>query len=123
MFDPPIVVLLAGIFIGLASGKAFEATLKQSVQEWNRSRSTRILSQLRGSQLQVPYLGICLGIWLFLSAGLWTYGFPARLSIAIALGLTVATAILVWYQLGKLLTILGTGGSQALDLDALDAKK
>ncbi|MCH9055083.1 hypothetical protein L5220_04010 [Synechococcus sp. PCC 6716] len=123
MFDPPIVVLLAGIFIGLASGKAFEATLKQSVQEWNRSRSTRILSQLRGSRLQVPYLGICLGIWLFLSAGLWTYGFPARLSIAIALGLTVATAILVWYQLGKLLTILGTGGSQALDLDALDAKK
>ncbi|WP_227517435.1 hypothetical protein [Parathermosynechococcus lividus] len=58
-----------------------------------------------------------------MSAGLWTYGFPARLSIAIALGLTVATAILVWYQLGKLLTILGTGGSQALDLDALDAKK
>ncbi len=109
--------------MGLASGKAFEATLKQSVQEWNRSRSTRILSQLRGSQLQVPYLGICLGIWLFLSAGLWTYGFPAGLSMAIAFGLTVATAILVWYQLGKVLTILSTGGSQALDLDALEAKK
>ncbi len=123
VFDPPIVVLLAGIFIGLTSGKAFEATLKQSVQEWNRSRSTRILSQLRGSQLQLPYLGMSLGIWLFLSAGLGTYGFPAGLSMAIALALTIGTALLVWYQLGKLLTILGTGGSQALDLDALEAKK
>ncbi|MDR5638792.1 MULTISPECIES: hypothetical protein [unclassified Thermosynechococcus] len=123
MFDPPIVLLLAGIFMGLTSGKAFEATLKQSVQEWNRSRSTRVLSQLRGPQLQLPYLGISIGIWLFLMAGLWTYGFGAGLSMVIAFVLTIATALLVWYQLGKVLTILSTGGSRALDLDALEAKE
>ncbi|WP_298614003.1 hypothetical protein [uncultured Thermosynechococcus sp.] len=123
MFDPPIVLLLAGIFMGLTSGKAFEATLKQSVQEWNRSRSTRVLSQLRGSRLQLPYLGISIGIWLFLMAGLWTYGFSAAVSMVIAFVLTIATALLVWHQLGKVLTILSTGGSRALDLDALEAKE
>ncbi|URR36505.1 hypothetical protein NBE99_05045 [Thermosynechococcus sp. HN-54] len=123
MFDPPIVLLLAGIFMGLTSGKAFEATLKQSVQEWNRSRSTRVLSQLRGLQLQLPYLGISIGIWLFLMAGLWTYGFGAGMSMAIAFVLTLATALLVWYQLGKVLSILSTGGSRALDLDTLEVKE
>ncbi|HIK25188.1 MAG: hypothetical protein P3X23_006425 [Thermosynechococcus sp. Uc] len=123
MFDPPIVLLLAGIFMGLTSGKAFTATLQQSVQEWNRSRSTRVLSQLRGFQLQLPYLGISMGIWLFLMAGLWTYGFSAGVSMVIAFVLTIATALLVWYQLGKVLTILSTAGSRALDLDALEAKE
>nr|WP_277867980.1 hypothetical protein [Candidatus Synechococcus calcipolaris] len=123
MFDPPIVLLLAGLFIGLTCGRAFEATLKEKVQEWSRTKSTRVLSELRGPQLFIPYLGICAGIWLFLSSGLWTYGFPAQASGIISLGLTIATAVLIWTQLGKLLTILAKGGSQALDLDALEAKE
>lgn len=123
LFDPPIILLISGLFIGLTCGKAFEATLKEKVQEWSRTKSTRVLSQLRGPQLLIPYVGICLGIWLFLSSGLWTYGFPVKVSGIISLGLTLATAILIWTQLGKLLTILAKGGSQALDLDALEAKE
>lgn len=123
LFDPPIVLLLAGLFIGLTCGRAFEATLKEKVQEWSRTKSTRVLSQLRGPQLFIPYLGICLGIWLFLTSGLWTYGFSAQVSGILSLGLTIGTAILIWTQLGKLLTILAKGGSQALDLDALEAKE
>ncbi|MEW6491432.1 MAG: hypothetical protein AB1589_02615 [Cyanobacteriota bacterium] len=115
--EPPYFLLIFGLFAGITSGAAFEATLKQKVQEWNKNRSTRTLAQMKGFQLLTPFLGIVFGISLFLSAGLEIFGFPALLSYSIALPLTLFIGFLVWSQLGKLLLQLERGGSKALDLD------
>ena len=116
--DPPYVLLFAGLFAGIASGLAFQATLKQQVHEWAKNRSTRTLAQMKGMQLQLPFLGISVGICVFLASGLETFGFPAKISYAVSFPLTLFTSFLVWFQLSKLLVQLERGGSRAIDLDA-----
>jgi hypothetical protein len=116
--EPPYLLLVVGLLASLASGKAFEVTLKQSVQEWSKTHSTRILSSLQGLQLLVPFLGISGGICVFLASGLIIFGFPTSLSYILSAVLTIATSLLIWLQLGKLLLMLEQGGSQALDLDS-----
>ncbi|MBW4521161.1 MAG: hypothetical protein KME16_15865 [Scytolyngbya sp. HA4215-MV1] len=116
--EPPYFLLIAGLLTGIASGAAFEATLKQLVQEWHQNRSTRTLANLQGMQLLVPFLGIFGGVCVFLASGLEIFGFPTRLSYIISLPLTFLIAWLIWTQLGKILIQLERGGSQALDLDS-----
>lgn len=116
--DPPYFLLVAGMLAGLTSGLAFEATLKELVQEWARTRSSRLLANLQGVQVQLPFLGICIGVCVFLGSGLEIFGFPTWLSYAISVPLTIFMGLLVWFQLGKLLVQLDKGGSRALDLDS-----
>lgn len=116
--EPPYVLLVAGLFFSLTSGIAFEAVLKQSVQDWSKNRSTRTLANLQGMPLFLPFVGIAFGICLFLSSGMEIFGFTTQLSYAIALPLTVLIGWLIWSQLGKILLQLERGGSQALDLDS-----
>lgn len=118
--DPPYFLLFAGLFVGMTCGVAFEAILKQKVQEWSKNRSTRTLAQMKGFQLLIPFLGIAAGICVFLSAGLEVFGLPAVLSYFASISMTIFTAFLVWSQLGKLLLQLERGGSKAIDLDAFE---
>jgi hypothetical protein len=118
--EPPYFLLLAGLLASLAAGSAFDVSLKQLVADWNRTRSTRIVSSLRGSPVFLPFLGIAGGVCVFLGSGLTIFGFPFQLSLILSLILTVGTAALVWSQLGKLLMLLQKGGSRALDLDAFE---
>jgi hypothetical protein len=118
--DPPYFLLFVGLFVGMTCGVAFEAILKQKVQEWSKNRSTRTLAQLKGFQLLIPFLGIAAGICVFLAAGLEVFGLPAVLSYFASISLTLFTAFLVWSQLSKLLIQLERGGSKAIDLDAFE---
>lgn len=115
---PPYFLLVAGLLIAITSGVAFETTLKASVQDWAKNRSTRTLANMRGMSLIVPFLGICLGIWLFLASGIAIFGFPGLIAYGVAFLLTVLTGTLVWSQLGQILIQLEQGGSKALDLDS-----
>ena len=117
---PPYLLLIVGLLTGITSGLAFEATLKQSVQDWARNRSTRTLANMRGMQLSLPFFGISFGICLFLASGLGIFGFPAWLAYGAAVPLTIFTAVLVWSQLGANLVLLEQGGSRAIDLDAFE---
>lgn len=118
--EPPYFLLVFGLFAGLTSGLAFEATLKSKVQEWAQNRSTRTLAELNGFQLRLPFLGTSAGILVFLAAGLEFFGFPTLLAYSIALPLTLLTGLLIWTQLSRVLQQLERGGSKALDLDADD---
>ncbi|HEY9874684.1 MAG TPA: hypothetical protein V6D12_14695 [Candidatus Obscuribacterales bacterium] len=115
--EPPYFLLVAGLFASMASGLAFQATLKQKVYEWSKNRSTRTLAEMRGSQLLLPFLGISGGVCVFLGAGLEVFGFPSWLSYIISVPLTIFISILVWSQLRQVLIQLERGGSKALDLD------
>ncbi|NJK76822.1 MAG: hypothetical protein HC786_00595 [Richelia sp. CSU_2_1] len=119
--EPPYFLMTAGLLAGMASGLAFEATLKQAVQLWSKNRSTRTLATLKGMQLSLPFLGMAGGICVFLASGMEIFGFPKLLSYEIALPLTLLTGWLVWRQLSKLLIELERGGSQALDLDSFES--
>jgi len=118
--DPPYFLFAIALVAGLASGKAFEATLRQLVQEWAKNRSSRTFLSLRGFSIQLPYLGITISIAVFLSCGLEIFGFPPELAYPVAIFLTIGSAYFVWRQLGLLLVELERGGSAAMDLDMFD---
>jgi hypothetical protein len=115
--DPPYLWLFAGLFVGITSGIAFEATLKQLVGEWSKTRSTRILANLKGMRLQLPFVGICIGVCIFLASGVEIFGFPSSLSYLVSVLLTVLIGWLVWTQLANVLGQIEKGGSKAIDLD------
>lgn len=117
--DPPYFLLVFGLFVGITSGAAFEATLRQKANEWFRNRSTRTLAQMQGIQLLLPFVGISAGVCVFLAAGLEVFGLPTWLSYLASFTLTLFIGVLVWSQLGQVLMQLEKGGSQALDLDAI----
>jgi hypothetical protein len=116
--EPPYFFMTAGLLAGIASGLAFEGTLKEAVKLWSKNRSTRTLANLQGLQLFIPFLGMAGGICVFLASGVEIFGLPKLFSYAVSLPLTILTAWLVWTQLGKLLLELEQGGSKALDLDS-----
>lgn len=117
-FTPPYFLVFAGLFISLTSGSAFAATLKQIVAKWSRDRAAAAVAKLPTGQLIIPYLGINVGILMFLAAGLEVFGFPGWLAYAAAVPLTLFIAILVWYQLGSMLSFVEQKGFQSLDLDS-----
>jgi hypothetical protein len=115
--NPPYFLFMASLIAGLACGKAFETSLRQLVQEWAQSRSSRTLLNLKGIAIQLPYAGITISIGVFLSSGLEIFGFPPGLAYKVAIPLTIGSAYFVWRQLSKLLVELDRGGSAAMDLD------
>jgi hypothetical protein len=116
--QPPYVLLIAGFLAAISSGFAFSTSLKQFVNDWNANRSTRSLANLRGVQLQLPFIGICAGVCVFLASGIQLFGFSSKVAYGMGLPLTILIALLIWSQLGKILQLLEQGGSKALDLDA-----
>lgn len=118
-FTPPYFLVFAGLFISLTSGSAFAATLKQIVAKWSSDRAhEKTVAKLPTGQLIVPFLGINAGILMFLAAGLEVFGFPGWLAYAAAVPLTLFVGILVWYQLGSMLTYVEQKGFASLDLDS-----
>jgi hypothetical protein len=112
--EPPYFLVFVGLFVGITCGLAFEATLKQKVSTWLKTPN----SSLRDLDLQLPFLGICLGICVFLSSGVEIFLGDRWLSYGISLPVTLFIAALVWRQLDSLLKQLKAGGSRAIDLDA-----
>jgi hypothetical protein len=117
---PPYVLLFVGLFIAIASGFALSGTLKLVAQYWqiHQAENSPPTASFR-QQLAVPFLGITGGICLFVCSGLEIFGFPTILALGIGLPLSILTCLLVWLQLGSMLTFAATRGIKSLDLDSL----
>lgn len=116
--DPPYFILIAGLLAGIACGAAFDGTLRQNVKAWSNDRNNIKLSASDDLGLRLPFLGIIVGIIVFLEAGLEIFGFPGWLAYSVSVPLTIVIAILLWFQLQVVFKQLDRGGSPALDLDS-----
>ena len=117
--NPPYVLLVIGFFTALTCGIAFAGSLKIIVQKWQSDGAETSGSRLSIRKLTVPFLGITIGIALFLCSGLEVFGFPFLLAYAVGIPITILTCVLVWYQLGSMLAFIERQGMQSLDLDSL----
>ncbi|MCC5602801.1 hypothetical protein [Nostoc favosum] len=117
--QPPYFLLLVGFLTALTSGLALSGTLKVIVQKWptERTEDTKPRSSLK--QLLVPFIGITGGTCLFLSSGLEIFGFPTSLALGVGLPISLFTCLLVWLQLGSMMTFIEREGMQSLDLDSM----
>ncbi|MFN6480064.1 hypothetical protein [Nostoc sp. DedQUE07] len=116
--QPPYFLLVVGFLIALTSGLALSGTLKVIVQNWpsERTENTQPRSSLK--QLLVPFIGITGGTCLFMSSGLEIFGFPSSLALGVGLPISLFTCLLVWLQLGSMMTFIQREGMQSLDLDS-----
>ena len=116
--QPPYFLLLVGFLTALTSGLALSGTLKVIVEKWPsvRTENTKPRSSLK--ELLVPFIGITGGTCLFLSSGLAIFGFPTSLALGVGLPISLFTCLLVWLQLGSMMTFIEREGMQSLDLDS-----
>ena len=117
--QPPYVLLAIGIFAALSSGVAFAGTLKLIVQKWQSDGAeNNFHSRLSNRQLLVPFLGISIGIGMFLCSGFEIFGFPPLLAYAVGVPVALFTCLLIWFQLGSMLAFVERQGMQSLNLDS-----
>ncbi|GAA6620300.1 hypothetical protein [Scytonema sp. NUACC26] len=117
--QPPYFLLVVGLFAAIASGLALAGTLKLIVHKWQSDGAETSGSQMSVKQLTVPFLGITAGACLFLCSGFEIFGFPPFLAYAVGLPVGILTGLLVWVQLGSMLTYVARQGMRSLDLDSL----
>jgi hypothetical protein len=117
--QPPYLLLAIGFFAAFTSGVAFTGTLKEITQKWRKSGAENGESSLSAKGTILPFLGITIGISLFLVSGLAIFGFPNILACAIGLPVSLLTCALVWFQLKSMLTFAERRGMQSLDLDSM----
>jgi hypothetical protein len=119
-YTPPYVLLAIGLFAGVASGLAFQATLKMLVKAWAADSANRNLRTLRQDlALKVSFAGIFLGVCVFLASGVAIFAVPTNVAYGLAIPMSILTGVLVWWQLGKILVLLEEGGSAALDIESM----
>lgn len=119
-FHPPYLLVVIGLFVAITSGAAFSGTLKLNVQEWQQGITDNPETRLSLRRAILPFLGICVGIGVFLCSGLRIFGFSSLLSCAVGLPTTFLTCLLVWKQLGSMFAYAERkGGMKSLDLDSL----
>jgi hypothetical protein len=87
------------------------------VNNWYKNKGSDDQNLLKSSSLQIPFIGICIGICLFLASGLDIFILNGWVAYAISLPMTIFIGGLVWSQLGELLGQLQRGGSKEIDLD------
>lgn len=116
--EPPYFVLFLGLLVALTSGAAFAGTLKVIVQKWHNDGAENSGSRILIRQTLLPFLGITAGIGLFLTSGFEIFGFPPLLAYGVGVPMTVLTSLLIWWQLGSMLSFIERQGMQSLDLDS-----
>ncbi|WP_414545020.1 hypothetical protein [Nostoc sp. CCY0012] len=116
--EPPYLLILIGFLMALTSGFALSGTLKVMVQQWSTDSAENSPPPSLLRQLFVPFLGITAGVCLFLSSGLEIFGFPSVLALGVGLPLSLLTCLLVWLQLGSMLSFAQRQGMRSLDLDS-----
>lgn len=120
LVQPPYFLLTVGLFMGITSGLAFQATLKESLKSWSANRTEKQATEIQNFNLLLPFLGICAGICIFLASGLNIFSIGLWFAYAFSILVTILIGGLIWSQLRNLLRQLQAGGSKAIDLDVFD---
>jgi hypothetical protein len=118
--QPPYLLLIIGLFTALTSGLALAGTLKVIVNKWQSDGAEKSSTQLSIKQLSIPFIGITVGVTLFMCSGFEIFGFPPLLAYAVGIPVTILTSLLVWFQLGSMMSFVERRGMQSLDLDSMN---
>ena len=115
----PYLLLIFGLLVALTSGLALSATLKLIIKRWQVFGGGKPNNYLSVGHYTLPFIGVTLGLGLFLCSGLEVFGFTPILVCSIGLPTTLCTCWLVWSELVSMLTYIEIQGMRALDLDSL----
>jgi hypothetical protein len=116
--QPPYLVAGLGLAIAMLCGLTFAKLVQQRLDGWKQDRLA--LLPLGTAVVTLPYMGVVLGITLFIGGGLQVFGFSAGAALLVSFVLSVGTAGALWVQLERLMGQVQDGTFSAVDFDNFD---
>ena len=116
--QPPYLVAGLGLAIAMVCGLTFAKLVQQRLDGWKQDRLA--LLPLGTAVITIPYMGVVLGITLFIGGGLQVFGFSAGAALLVSFVLSVGTAGALWVQLERLMGQVQDGTFSAVDFDNFD---
>ena len=118
MFQPPYVLAVIGLAMGILCGLTFARLVQDKLDGWKQDRLA--LLPLGNFETNLPYTGIVVGITLFIGGSLQIFGFSSGAALLVAFVLSMATAGALWVQLERLMSQVENGTFSAVDFDNFD---
>ena len=116
--QPPYLVAGVGLAIAMLCGLTFAKLVEQRLEGWKQDRLA--LLPLGTAVVTIPYMGVVLGITLFIGGSLQVFGFSAGAALLVSFVLSVGTAGALWVQLERLMSQVQDGTFSAVDFDNFD---
>jgi len=116
--QPPYLVAGLGLAIAMLCGLTFAKLVEQRLEGWKQDRLA--LLPLGTAVVTIPYMGVVLGVTLFIGGSLQVFGFSAGAALLVSFVLSVGTAGALWVQLERLMGQVQDGTFSAVDFDNFD---
>ena len=116
--QPPYLVAGLGLAIAILCGLTFAKLVEQRLEGWKQDRLA--LLPLGTAVVTIPYMGVVLGVTLFIGGSLQVFGFSAGAALLVSFVLSVGTAGALWVQLERLMGQVQDGTFSAVDFDNFD---
>ena len=118
ILQPPYLVAGVGLAIGVLCGLTFAKLVQDRLEGWKQDRLA--LLPLGNVSITLPYIGVVIGITLFIGGSLQVFGFSAGVALLVSFVLSIATAGALWVQLERLMGQVEDGTFSAVDFDNFD---
>lgn len=116
--QPPYLLAGAGLAIGILCGLTFSRLVGERLDAWKQDRLP--LLPLGRLQTILPWMGLLLGVTLFIGGSLQVFGFAPGAALLLAFLLSLATGGALWVQLERLMQQVQDGNFKAVDFDNFD---
>ena len=116
--QPPYALAGLGLAIALVCGLTFSKLVQLRLDGWKQDRLP--LLPLGGTTTMLPWIGLVVGVTLFIGGSLQVFGFGAGAALLVAFLLSLATAGALWAQLVRLMQQVEAGNFKAVDFDNFD---
>jgi cytochrome bd-type quinol oxidase subunit 2 len=118
ILQPPYVVAGVGLAIGVLCGLTFAKLVQNRLEGWKQDRLA--LLPLGNVAITLPYIGVVIGVTLFIGGSLQVFGFSSGVALLVSFVLSVGTAGALWVQLERLMGQVQDGTFSAVDFDNFD---
>lgn len=116
--QPPYLLAGAGLAIGILCGLTFSRLVSERLDAWKQDRLP--LLPLGRVQTILPWMGLILGVTLFIGGSLQVFGFASGAALLLSFLLSLATGGAIWVQLVRLMQQVQDGNFKAVDFDNFD---
>jgi hypothetical protein len=92
--------------------------VQDRLEGWKQDRLAML--PLANTATLLPYIGLVLGVSLFIGGSLQVFGFAGGVALLVAFVLALGTAGALWVQLTRLMQQVEAGNFRAVDFDNFD---
>lgn len=116
--QPPYLVAGVGLAISVLCGLTFARLVQDRLEGWKQDRLA--LLPLGNAATTLPYIGVVIGVTLFIGGSLQVFGFSIGAALLVSFILSLGTAGALWVQLERLMGQVQDGTFSAVDFDNFD---